>query len=108
MNYVYILRCADGSLYTGITSDLQKRFRQHAGEEKGGAKYTAAHPPMYFEAVWETESRGDALRLEGRIKRMERQKKLALIAGEIDPEGPYLRSRTEPDGTRISGEKETE
>ena len=92
MNYIYILRCADGSLYTGVTADLQKRFRQHAGLEKGGAKYTAAHPPVCYAAVWETESRGDALRLEARIKRMERREKLALIAGEAVPEGPYCRT----------------
>ncbi|MGN1085721.1 MAG: GIY-YIG nuclease family protein, partial [Porcipelethomonas sp.] len=52
--YVYILRCEDNSLYTGITADLEKRIRQHIGLLKGGAKYTRSHPVKYIEAVWLT------------------------------------------------------
>ena len=45
MYYIYTLRCADGSLYTGITTDVKRRMRQHLGHIKGGAKYNARHRP---------------------------------------------------------------
>ena len=78
MNYTYILRCGDGSLYTGWTNHLNKRVADHnAGR---GAKYTKAHLPVelvYQEAV---PDRSAALRREAAIKRLDRRRKLALIA----------------------------
>lgn len=75
--YVYILRCRDGTLYTGITDDVQRRLAAHnAGK---GAKYTRGRGPVtlcYQETV---ESYGAALRREYAIKRLPRQEKLALI-----------------------------
>lgn len=84
MNYTYILECADGTLYTGWTSDLQKRIDTHnAGN---GAKYTRSRLPVrlvYFEAHTEKQ---EAMRRECQIKRMTRAEKLALIQknGELD------------------------
>ncbi len=78
MNYTYILRCADGSLYTGWTNDLQKRISLHnAGK---GAKYTKARRPVtlfYFETF---STREEAMRREAAIKRLSRAQKLALGA----------------------------
>ena len=85
MYWVYLLRCADGSLYTGITIDPARRLRQHRGELSGGAKYTAAHPPAAFAALWQAEDRSAASRLEYRLKRLTRTQKEVLIRGEEIP-----------------------
>lgn len=77
--YVYILRCGDGSLYTGITTDPQRRLRQHRGEIKGGAKYTRARLPI--EMVWlESQlDRASASRREIEIKRLKVSGKEQLL-----------------------------
>lgn len=79
--YTYILRCSDGSLYTGITTDLARRFAEHAGSGGKGAKYTASRPPLRFEAAWEAPGRVEASRLEYRLKTLTRPEKEALIQG---------------------------
>ncbi len=75
--YVYILRCADGSLYTGITNDVQRRCRQH--NDGTASRYTRSRRPT--RRVWhETQpSRSSALKREATIKAMTRRDKLALI-----------------------------
>ena len=83
MYYVYILRCAGGTLYTGITTDPARRFREHGGAGGRGAKYTHARPPERMEAVWTAPDRSTASRLERRIKALARAEKERLIAGEI-------------------------
>ena len=75
---VYILRCGDGTLYTGCTNDLDRRLRAHQAGR--GAKYTRSRLPVelvYQEAV---PDRSAALRREAAIKRMDRRAKQALIA----------------------------
>lgn len=84
MYYVYMLRCADGSLYTGITTDLERRLEMHRGNIPGGAKYTRARGAEHFEAVFEAESRSEASKLEYRIKHMSKSRKEALIKGKND------------------------
>ena len=83
MYYVYIVRCADGSLYTGLARDPQQRVAVHnAGR---GAKYTSSRRPValvYQEAV---KSRSDALKREAQIKNWRRARKDALIAGGPTP-----------------------
>lgn len=84
--YTYILRCHDGSLYTGITTDLARRFAQHTGgKSKAGAKYTASRRPVAYECAFLSPTRSTASRLEVRIKRLTREQKLQLIAGENFP-----------------------
>lgn len=78
--YVYILRCEDNSLYTGITVNLENRIRQHLGLLKGGAKYTRSHPVQYIEAVWLTDSDSDARKMEYKLKHLSRNQKEELIA----------------------------
>ena len=79
MYWVYLLRCADGSLYTGITTDPARRLRQHRGELSGGAAYTRAHPPEEYAALRAVPDRASASREEARIKRLSREEKEQLI-----------------------------
>lgn len=77
VNYTYILRCGDGSLYTGWTNDLERRVAAHSSG--AGAKYTRSREPVelvYFETH---ETRSEAMRREAEIKRLSRREKLALI-----------------------------
>lgn len=74
---VYILRCKDGSLYTGITNNLPKRLAAH--KNGTGAKYTRAHKPDKIVYTKKFRSRSAALRAEIKIKKLSRTKKLALI-----------------------------
>jgi putative endonuclease len=79
MHFAYIVRCADGTLYTGYARDPVKRAEAHnAGK---GARYTAGRRPVAL-VYWEGfESVGDALRRERQLKRLRRTTKEALIAG---------------------------
>lgn len=75
--YVYILRCADSTLYTGITNHLERRLKAHnAGT---ASKYTRTRRPVTMEYNEMVESKGDALRRELQIKAMSRQQKELLI-----------------------------
>ncbi len=105
MYYTYIILCEDGSLYTGMTSDVKKRMAEHW---KGGrlcAKYTRSHKPEKLEAVWKSESRSLACKLEYRIKKLAANKKRQLIKdnnfsvfGEIINEELYQRENIEEFG----------
>jgi len=77
VNYVYILRCGDGSLYTGWTNDLEQRLRTHA--EGRGGKYTRSHLPveLVYHECYETST--EARSREAKIKRLSRAEKLRLI-----------------------------
>jgi len=77
MYYLYILKCTDDSLYTGITTDIQKRFQKHLSGK--GAKYTRSHRPrkVVYAETFRTKSR--AAKREYEIKSWPRDKKLALI-----------------------------
>lgn len=77
MHLVYLLRCADGTLYTGYTTDLARRLRQHnAGT---GAKYTRARRPVAVVAAWEFPTKGLALSAEYRIRKLRLPQKQGLI-----------------------------
>lgn len=75
--WVYMLRCSDGSLYTGWTNDLGRRLARHA--EGKASRYTASRLPVELAASWPVTDRGAAMREECRIKSLPRQRKLALI-----------------------------
>ena len=79
MYYVYLLRCQDGSLYAGITTDLSRRFREHRGEGGRGAKYTHAHPPAGYAAAWRAPDRAAAARLEYQLKKLGHADKEAVV-----------------------------
>ena len=82
MNYVYLLRCADGTLYCGWTTDLTARLEAHNSGK--GAKYTRSRRPVVLVYHEEYEDRHEALSREYRIKRLSRQEKLALIRSASD------------------------
>ena len=75
--YVYMLRCGDGSLYTGWTNDLEKRLKEH--QEGRGAKYTRAHLPVELIYQEEYNSKEEAMAREYAIKQLKRKEKLALL-----------------------------
>jgi len=76
MHYVYIVQCADGTLYTGWTTNLEKRIKAH--NDKKGAKYTKSRTPvqLFYSEEYETKSR--ALKREAEIKKMPRSRKTML------------------------------
>jgi len=77
MYFVYIIRCRDGSLYTGITTNLERRFLEH---KKGlGGAYTQSHPVRKLVFSEKKMTRGAALRRELEIKSLSRREKLQLI-----------------------------
>ena len=81
MNFTYIVRCSDGTLYTGWTNDLDKRVKAH--NEGKGAKYTRSRRPVslgYFECF---ETKEQAMRREYEIKRFTREEKMKLIGQSL-------------------------
>lgn len=75
--YVYMLRCGDGSLYTGSTTDVERRLREHQGGT--GARYTRSRPPVTLAYAEEAPDRSAAQRREAAIKKLPRAQKLKLI-----------------------------
>ncbi|HEY9776880.1 MAG TPA: GIY-YIG nuclease family protein [Planktothrix sp.] len=78
MFHTYILECADGSLYTGWTNDIENRVVAHNIGK--GSKYTRTRLPVEVVASWDFESKSEAMSWEYRIKRMTKSMKLNLIA----------------------------
>jgi len=77
MAFVYLLRCADDSLYCGWTTDVERRVAEHGAGT--ASRYTRSRRPVELAAVFEAADRSAALREEARIKRLPRADKLALI-----------------------------
>ena len=77
--FVYVARCADGSLYTGIARNVAERIKAH--DEGRGARYTRGRGPLALCAVRRCQSKGDALRLELAVKGLGRQDKERLLIG---------------------------
>lgn len=75
--YLYILECKDGSLYTGITDDIQRRLAQH--EAGKGAKYTRGRGPLRLRYQEECGTHSQALRREAQVKALPRTQKIALM-----------------------------
>ena len=77
-HYVYMVCCANGTLYTGYTINVERRIALHnAGK---GGRYTRSHRPVSLVATWTFNSKGEALRAERAIKRLPRARKLAMAA----------------------------
>lgn len=75
--YVYMLRCGDGSLYTGSTTDVDRRLREH--QSGTGARYTRSRPPVTLAYVEEAPDRSAAQRREAAVKKLSRDQKWSLI-----------------------------
>ncbi len=79
--FIYLVECADQSLYTGIARDVTRRVAEH-NEGRGAAKYTRARRPVTLVYVETAASRADALRREAAIKKLSRKEKLRLLAAD--------------------------
>ena len=77
MNYTYIVRCRDGSLYTGWTNNLEKRIKDHNSGR--GAKYTKSRRPVLMAYYEEFATKEEAMRREWEIKQLKRQEKQDLV-----------------------------
>lgn len=75
--FVYMLRCHDRSLYTGITNNLEKRYNDHLN--KKGAKYTKSHRVIKMEIFFEVKNKSEASKLEYKIKKFDKKSKENLI-----------------------------
>lgn len=86
--WVYLVRCGNNTLYTGATTDLDRRIKEHNRGSSGrkGAKYTSSHLPVTLAQAWEVGTWSEALRLEHAIKRCLRTEKCQLIK---EPEHIY-------------------
>jgi len=79
--YLYILQCNDATLYTGITTDLNRRIKEHNTSQKG-AKYTKTRRPVKVVYQEELEDKSSALKREYKVKKLSRKEKLELIKKE--------------------------
>lgn len=79
--FVYIIKCADGSLYTGVATDVDRRFAEHEAGAPKGAKYTRGKGPLELVYQREVGTRSEACKEELRVKSLSKEQKLALIAG---------------------------
>lgn len=89
--FLYMLRCADGSLYTGISTDVQRRLAEHGGEagarggrSNKGAKALRGRSPLQLVLTIPLANKSEALKLEYRVKRLDKARKEMLVRGEID------------------------
>ncbi len=80
--YVYLLECADGTYYTGITTDLERRLHEHNSDPKG-ARYTRARRPVTMVYSESCANRSDAARREYVVRKLNRQQKAALVASQV-------------------------
>ena len=99
MYFIYMLRCEDNSIYTGITTDLNNRMREHFLKEDKCAKYTLRHSAIKLERVFQTDNRSNASKLEYHIKRLSKNEKEKLI--EDCDIGKYLSNKLESDNYKI-------
>ncbi len=79
---VYLIRCGDNSLYTGISNDVVKRFLVHQSNHRTGAKYLRSRHPLKLIFTLEAGDRAEASRLEAGIKKLSKEKKEQLVCGE--------------------------
>ncbi|AEF55373.1 GIY-YIG nuclease family protein [Marinomonas posidonica] len=82
---LYIIKTRLNTLYTGISTDVDRRFKEHSGDGKKAARYLRGKGPL--ELVWQhaVGSKSEALMIESRIKKLNRRQKQGLIEGQLDP-----------------------
>lgn len=86
MYYVYMLRCEDNSIYTGITTNLERRMEEHFTKSEKCAKYTMRHNAKKLETAWQTENRVLASKLEYAIKTLKKEEKEKLVSSKVELE----------------------
>ena len=82
--FVYVVRCSDNSLYTGVTTDLPRRMEQHNTCNKTGAKYTRVRRPIELVYSEHSANRSTACQREYQIKQLNKAKKEELVLGQIN------------------------
>jgi putative endonuclease len=80
--YLYLVRCHDGSLYTGISTDVAHRFAQHRGEGGAGSKYLKGRAPLTLVFQKNLGSKSLALKVERKVKKLSKARKEELIGAE--------------------------
>lgn len=81
--YVYIVRCSDNTLYTGVTKDLERRMSEHNADDRLGARYTKSRRPVTLVYAEASESRSAASKREVEIKRLTKKQKEFLISENV-------------------------
>ncbi len=81
--FVYILRCGNGALYTGVTTDVQRRLGEHSGNGRLSARFTRAFGPVELAYSCRVGEKSLAYRVEYRIKRLAREKKEFIVSGHL-------------------------
>jgi len=81
--HVYVVRTGDGALYTGITTDVERRLAEHRAGGAGGARYLRGREPLEIVYRRKIGDRGLALRVEWRLKRRPRADKQAIVSGRL-------------------------
>ena len=84
--YVYIVECADGTYYTGYTSNISRRINEHNYSFKKGAKYTRSRRPVRLVYKETFSSISDAMKRENQIKRLTRKQKKDLLSKPVQPQ----------------------
>ena len=100
MYYIYMLRCEDNTIYTGITKNVKKRMEEHFGQDEKCAKYTKSHKAKKLEAVWKTDDRPLASKLEYHIKKSLTKKEKEKLIQNHDLEA-VLNTKVETDKYEI-------
>ena len=100
MYYIYMLRCEDNTIYTGITKNLEKRMEEHFEQDEKCAKYTKSHKAKKLEAVWKADDRPLASKLEYHIKKSLTKKEKEMLIQNNDLEA-VLNSKVEADKYEI-------
>ncbi|MBS1258979.1 MAG: hypothetical protein MAG551_02043 [Candidatus Scalindua arabica] len=82
--FLYLIRCKHGRLYTGITTDVERRFEEHNGHDTKGSKYLRGKTPLKLVMKKKIGSRSLALKIEAKVKRLSKIKKELLVDGKIN------------------------
>lgn len=101
MYYTYMLRCEDNSLYTGMTTDLERRMEEHFSQGEKCAKYTMRHKPQKLEIAWESENRVLASKLEFHIKKTLTKKQKEELVKNPDNLGEFLTEKVDVSNYKI-------
>ena len=87
-HFVYVLRCRDGSLYTGYTNDVERRLQTHQAGR--GARYTRGRLPVELAAFWVFPTKQAAMSAEHAFKRLNRRQKLVHLGAIVKDEAPHF------------------
>ncbi|MHC4322129.1 MAG: GIY-YIG nuclease family protein [Planctomycetota bacterium] len=81
--FLYLIRCRNGRLYTGITTDVERRFEEHKSGDKKGSKYLRGKTPLKLVMKKRVGDRSMALKVEAKVKKLPKAKKELLVGGKI-------------------------